>query len=424
MRSFLWVKKMAEDVDTRVKYFTNTNFGAPQLTNNWGVLINVLDAVLVNGLALPDVASTFISDDIATMTFMSQHKISAFQVISLTGATLVNANREYRVLSVTDHAITFKVDQNVKEINGPIVVKLAPLGYNKLFSGEQKAAYQSKNILKNGCILRVDNAKDSAYGTTYAKFAKVGVMLRMNDIDDISSHQTPFDASNPNRNWVGTGSGVNSNVGWAKWYYAKSEANTITSVDSDAPLAGNRDYLIVGNDEGFWFSPSMSTPSQEDNNYALLNGFGVLDGGVTEDVFLSATLSTQGITSGNAEQKATITPSSSTDVRKLCLLKNNAGGLVSSTNNYVVGLFCNASAMSSGAANNYSAANIIISDTYCIDGGAAMRGKMPILKWIYQARPYTNMSLVAEQGRVFLIKSVMGATNTTLGQVAFELGGV
>src|SRR5690606_42102502 len=54
MRSFLWVKKM---VNTEIKWFSFDNTNAPQFTNTWGCLIDVLDACLVTGFGSQIVSS-------------------------------------------------------------------------------------------------------------------------------------------------------------------------------------------------------------------------------------------------------------------------------------------------------------------------------------------------------------------------------
>ena len=53
---------------TAVKYFTNVMQGAPQLSNNWGCMVDLLDACLVNGFNLKPITSITSADGVATVT--------------------------------------------------------------------------------------------------------------------------------------------------------------------------------------------------------------------------------------------------------------------------------------------------------------------------------------------------------------------
>lgn len=54
-------------MSTSVKFFTNTQQGAPQLTNNWGALTTMLDACLVTGFNLKSVTSITRDGNLATV---------------------------------------------------------------------------------------------------------------------------------------------------------------------------------------------------------------------------------------------------------------------------------------------------------------------------------------------------------------------
>ena len=60
--------------------------GAPQISNNWGDLVTMLDACLVNGFALKAIDTLTFADGIATATISSGHAYRPFQVVEIAGA--------------------------------------------------------------------------------------------------------------------------------------------------------------------------------------------------------------------------------------------------------------------------------------------------------------------------------------------------
>lgn len=232
MRSFLWVNKMA---NTDIKWFSFDNTNAPQLTNTWGCMIDVLDACLVTGFGSQLVSSLVIEDGVATATFGGSHNFKQFQVVEISGANETILNGEFKILGLSANTIEFLIDLPDQGATGTISCKLASLGWTKAFSGTQKAVYQAKNKIANPYFLRVDNSCDPVYTDSYAKFAKVGMLDACTSIDDLTGNQAPFDPSNPNKNWVGSGSGSSAVAGWFKWQYAVNEsaANSSSFYESE-----------------------------------------------------------------------------------------------------------------------------------------------------------------------------------------------
>jgi len=73
MRSFLWVIEMVAKTD--IKFYVHTNNSAPQLNNNFGCMLNVLDAALINGIQVGTVSSLTASGKIVTALFGSALRI-------------------------------------------------------------------------------------------------------------------------------------------------------------------------------------------------------------------------------------------------------------------------------------------------------------------------------------------------------------
>ena len=131
---------MAENTDVKFYMFSNTN--APQLTNSWGCLIDVLDACLVNGFGTQTVATLTAVNDLCTVSFGSAHNFKQHQVIKITGASQAEFNGEFRILSVPDaSSFTFQLESNASTstATGTISCSLPPLGWQKPYSGTQKA---------------------------------------------------------------------------------------------------------------------------------------------------------------------------------------------------------------------------------------------------------------------------------------------
>lgn len=236
-------------MSTTVKVYKHSMEGAPQLSNSWGVLTDLLDAVLVNGFNLKTITGISRVGSVATAAIGAGMVTEVDQVLLIAGSDQPEYNGEFRVLSSTSNSFTFTVTGSpVTPATGTMSVKVAPLGWTAPFTGTNKRAYRAATGLRH--YLRVDNSLDPANTTTYAKKGKVTICESMTDIDTIVGAQAPYSAGNPNLNHVATGSGTAVVDGWYKWYYARGEAD---NADQIAPAAGNRQWTIIGDDRGFYF---------------------------------------------------------------------------------------------------------------------------------------------------------------------------
>jgi hypothetical protein len=202
-----------------------------------------------------------------------------YQVIKFANANQAEFNNEFRILTVPNaNTITFQLPAvpSVTTATGTITSSLPSLGWLKPFSSTGKAAYRSANtLLASRPYLRVVDALDPAYTSTYAKYAKVGIVEDMTSIDTLLGVQAPYDSANPDKNWVGTGSGTTGINGWARWYYAASGAAYGGLNNSQTPAAGNRQWILVGNSDYFYILPTTTVPSATVNTqHASAYGFG------------------------------------------------------------------------------------------------------------------------------------------------------
>lgn len=242
-----------------VKHYQNTMKGIPQLSNAWGAMINLLDAVLVNGfnyvpvLNLNKSTSTAIT---ATINLGSGHGFIDRQVIRLAGSTN-GWNGDYKVLSVSTSSITIECTaEHAPAITGTTICFTAPLDFEIIHqtpveSTTPKRAYRSTDPESLGLILLVHDFCSPGAAATGAKFAKVGIVSDMSDIDTIVGNQMPFDSSNQDANWGWDG----TYHGWAKWYYkwyfnpygSGYSANDALDFTSTEPSP----FIIAGSNDSF-----------------------------------------------------------------------------------------------------------------------------------------------------------------------------
>lgn len=248
MRFFFVSKKMSN----LIKHYQNDMKNIPQLTNNWGSMIKLLDKVLVEGfnfVPILSITKSSIEAITATITLGAGHGFIDRQVVRIGGSTN-GWDGDFKVLSAnTDSVVIECLSSHPQAITGTASCSTAPLDFEIVFSTpsdstEPKRAYRSTSPESLGLILLVHDFCVSGAAVNGAKFAKVGVVSAMSDIDNITGVQMPFDAQNSNANWGWDG----ARHGWAKWYYAVITAASSARMENDStsPAAFNRSFTIVG----------------------------------------------------------------------------------------------------------------------------------------------------------------------------------
>lgn len=259
--------------NTDIKFYVNTNVGAPALSDAWGSIIDVLDACLVDGFGAQVVSSLTADGKTATVTFGTAHKFLQHQVIKITGANQTEFNGEYRIQQVpTTSTLVFELNviPSTSIATGTISCSLPPLGWQKKFSGTHKAVYKGQNGL-DPMFLRVDASLPDGYTPTWAKSAKITVSDGMSDVDTFTGIQMPYNASNPNLNHIFS----NSRNGWFKWPYSIERstyygiAKVYFSEAEGGKNAATR-WMVVGTDELFFIIPRIQTY----NDVVHVFGFG------------------------------------------------------------------------------------------------------------------------------------------------------
>lgn len=222
--------------DTTVKYMHSAMAGAPSLGATAGSLIALLDACLVNGFGSGNVDSIVISGGVATVTRAAGHPFEVDSVVLIAGATVSGGsiNGEQKVTSVTTTTYTFACPGIANQTaTGSITHKVAPLGWNKPFSGTNLAAYKPADPTASGSFLRVDDT-----GTTNAR------VLAYEDMTGISTGTGPFP----------TAAQMSGGGYWPK-------ANN---------TSGTRSWVLVGDGRTFYLFPLWHSTTA----YAAVLGFG------------------------------------------------------------------------------------------------------------------------------------------------------
>lgn len=145
-------------MSTKEKFFHSGMPGAPTLSGTAGAIITVLDAVLKDGWGSVTVDSVVVASSVATVTRAAGISFVLDQVVLMAGATPSGLNGEKRALSVTATTFTFDAtgisDQTA---TGTITAKVAPLGWDKPYSGTNLAAYRPADVTGLRMYLRVDH---------------------------------------------------------------------------------------------------------------------------------------------------------------------------------------------------------------------------------------------------------------------------
>lgn len=240
-----------------VKHYTSAMKGIPSLYNVWGRMILLLDAVLVDGFNHNTITSLNKSTPnslTATILLPSDHGFIERQVVRIGGSSN-GWDGDYKVLSVSIDSVTVECTaEHPTTISGVATCFTAPLDFEIVHQTptedtNRKRAYRSKNPDSLGLILLVHDFCVTGASATGAKFAKVGVVSDMTNIETIVGSQMPFSEAYPNRNWGWDG----TYHGWAKWYYKAPNYSSAahTAPDNQAPNNTAAPFFIVGNSTSF-----------------------------------------------------------------------------------------------------------------------------------------------------------------------------
>lgn len=168
---------MTSVVDTSVKFAVSSMQDAPVINGMAGSLIAALDAFLVNGFANKQVTSGAVSGGVCRLNFTGQSAAMVHSVILVAGITGANAaiNGEQKVTAVSSSWVEFKTDLPDGAVTGSVSFKMAPLGWEKVFAGTNKAVYRPTDSRGTRPFVKVDDSN--------ALYARVTMYESMTDVD-------------------------------------------------------------------------------------------------------------------------------------------------------------------------------------------------------------------------------------------------
>ncbi|MEN8411274.1 hypothetical protein ABFP33_15065 [Acinetobacter bereziniae] len=399
--------------NTDIKWFSFGNTNAPQLSNSWGCMIDVLDACLVTGMGSQLVSTLVVKDGVATATFGTSHNLQQFQVVEISNADQQIFNGEHKVLGVTSNTIEFVVNSPDTIATGTISCKLASLGWTKAFSGTQKAVYSAKDRTANPYFLRVDNSLDPVYNTNYAKYAKVGILDSCTGIDDLTGNQAPFDPTKPSRNWTGEG---NSN-GWFKWRYAAIADVAYSTYVSEyqLPQNGNRPWVLIGTKDSFYLINGLTIGQTFEAPYC----FGVIQHKGLAKPFLCASNH-----SATFNDYISIgTPLSNTGRAEVAAITGYSGALINTRYSRLISGFGNV--ISGAAANSIKSdptEGYVLSPIYFADPDGYIMDALPLVQaCVNDATATANYAIFSEPNKAYIGCRMRSDTGGVLGMLFFTI---
>lgn len=167
---------MASPVDTSVKHYRSDMPSAPVLNGVAGSKIAQLEACLCTGYGLKAATSLTVASGIATLTFSGGASAAwADAVILVAGASNAALNGEQKVLTASAAKVTFATAQPDGTDAGTVTFKIAPAGWEKVFSKTNVAVFRSLSPEGTKMYLRVDD--------TNPQFVRVVGYESMSDVD-------------------------------------------------------------------------------------------------------------------------------------------------------------------------------------------------------------------------------------------------
>lgn len=225
-------------VSTAVKWATSNMIGAPVLPGVAGGYITLLDAFLLNGFGTKAVDSAVVTSGICRMNITGASAALDHAVVTLAGVTGagVGLNGNQRVKTATAGYVEFACSLPDGPLTGTITFKIAPLGWEKVFSKTNVAVYRSTDPAGTRPYLRVDD--------TNALYARVTMYESMSDVDTgVSASPAPAILS-------------------GGYYWHKRQAAAATGVF----------WALVGDARGFYCCPAPASSAAATNHagYAVV----------------------------------------------------------------------------------------------------------------------------------------------------------
>lgn len=232
---------MTSVVDTSVKFFTSAMLGAPVLNGQVGAGISMLDACLVNGFDLKTATSLVVAGGVATLSFSGSHSALVDAVILVAGSSVSALNGEQKVTAKGSGTVSFATGAADGTASGTVTFKIAPLGWTKVYTGTNKAAYKSADVMSYGMYLRVDDTD-----------AQVMRAVGYETMSDVDTGVGPFPTSSQSSGGLYWGKSFSANTNPVKWAIVGDSRLFFLNMSAYTGQGiGNYDQYTVGAVAGF-----------------------------------------------------------------------------------------------------------------------------------------------------------------------------
>lgn len=200
---------MAPPVDTSVKHYRSDMPSAPVLNGTAGSKIAQLESCLVTGYGLKAVTSLVVAGGVATLAFTggasAAWKDAVVLVAGVTGA-MAGLNGEQKVTFADASTVKFASALADGTAAGTVTFKIAPAGWEKVYSKTNVAVFRSLGLSSSKMLLRVDD--------TNAQYVRVVAYESMTDVDTGSGpFPTPVERS-AGGNWAKSDASNSNPVAW------------------------------------------------------------------------------------------------------------------------------------------------------------------------------------------------------------------
>ena len=131
-----------------VQIYKSTDANAPVLTGQVSKLVDLLDAVLVNGYTTASVASITRSGSTVTVTLSAANStLVTGDYVKLSGAVETDYNGVWQITVVSSTVFTFNIGvlTPTSPATGTILYRKAPLNWTKPYTGTNAAVFRSQN---------------------------------------------------------------------------------------------------------------------------------------------------------------------------------------------------------------------------------------------------------------------------------------
>lgn len=408
-----------------IRFYNSAMADAPQLTNAWGTLTTMLDAVLVNGFNSKTVSSMTRTGTVVTVNFAAAHGYIVEQIIRISSANETDYNGDKKVKSVpTSTSLTFDIDTTpTTPATGTITALTSPLGWGISQTGTDRRVYKTLTPTASSLSLRVNNQYNAIWNANYAKFGKISAARDFSDVD------TPIGRTIPDayvRNDQAGGSGSSAYNGLYKWYYNRYG---IPPYDELTQSGGGaipvEPWTLIGDDRGFYLFINNANANSF-YCFTEFESYKTNDTGNTLMMshYITQTANATGISLYNSYAESI---QSGSTVGKLLFSDelgfSSVGASFFSLGGKSSGYF--ESGIDTGVSYpNLTTNGVLLYPCYIQQANGSVRGIMPGLKWIINnvGNSIANNTIITLDGKTYLFMTAPSRTGNN-GKVAFDLTG-